>query len=407
MRWYPEAPAGIPEKVWQDAFRQCVGKLDYLEGNHDGLGDMIAALDMATYLGRCGNDPNAASSAMVADWVAGNGPPSPGSGEGSGDTGDGAPLQTGRRLSLEDEGGREVRETQSEHEVPQDEEEAPPSGSKGSTDGSGSCSDPDDPSGEPRWTEPPEYRILVGLLRRGRDVVLTGDRGLGKTEMAVRACLEVYGTLPQVCTSPQTRSDVAGYPTADGTYVPSEVTRDIGEPGMVLLEELDRAAPRAVVYLNPVLANRLATIPGRGTVGVHPDRRFVATMNTSGVGGSQTYVSATRQDGALLDRFAVLEVRMDRGVALACAEGAPDPHGLVDFVLAWNDAVREMGVPDLLLSYRSIRGLAGEVRESGFERAFGMYVTRGIADPGTLDGILEGMAAGGTWLAQANALRGE
>lgn len=256
-----------------------------------------------------------------------------------------------------------------------------------------------------QWIRTPAYDRLVSTLLQGQDVVLVGERGLGKSEMAVHACLEIYGRLPQVCTSPQVRSDVSGYPTADGDYVPSEVTRDIERAGMVLMEELDRCTPRASVYLNPILANRLATIPGRGTVAVHPMRRFVATMNTIGQGSDPSYSSAVRQDSALLDRFAVIKVEWDDMIALSCARDSPWPYDLVAFARAWNAAADNMARPDIRVSYRSITGFTGSYLEDGPAAAFDSWFVR-FADPGTVEALARSIREGGVVLSMFRAHAG-
>ena len=138
------------------------------------------------------------------------------------------------------------------------------------------------------YLKPKEYDLVKSLIEDGYNVLLVGPRGTGKTEMALRIFSELERRL-YMLTSPQTRHEVTGYADANGVEVPTQITQAITDPqGGLLLEEMDRSMPEALIPMNAMLANGVMDVPVRGMVKVEPTLAIIATANTK---GGQFYIS--------------------------------------------------------------------------------------------------------------------
>lgn len=145
--------------------------------------------------------------------------------------------------------------------------------------------------------------LLLTVLANGFNAYLVGQAGSGKTH-AAHAAAEILGLeyYPQSFGPTTSKSDVQGYMTAQGTYVPSQLRRAFENGGLFLADEIDAGNAGANTYLNASLANGVAGYPD-GTIHKHDDFLAVAAANTIGKGADGKYVGRNKQDGALIDRF--------------------------------------------------------------------------------------------------------
>lgn len=138
-------------------------------------------------------------------------------------------------------------------------------------------------------------------------VLLTGDAGTGKTSSARNYA--ATRSLPFVvieCTQQIDNSVTQGrfVPDEDGQsikWVYSQLATAIQQPSVVLLNELTRMSPKSAALFLRLLAEReLFVDTFNEVIKVHPDCIILADANIGG-----TYNGTMRQDGALLDRFAI------------------------------------------------------------------------------------------------------
>jgi len=160
-----------------------------------------------------------------------------------------------------------------------------------------------------------KWKYLVRSAVRGKNIMMTGQAGCGKT-LAAKSIInaldrpEFYFNLGATQDPRSTLIGNVHYDKAKGTYFSESLfVKAIQTPNaIVLLDELTRAHPDAWNILMTVLDYgqrylRLDEADGQATVKVADGVTFVATAN---IGNEYT---ATRQlDKALHDRFTVIEV---------------------------------------------------------------------------------------------------
>lgn len=228
----------------------------------------------------------------------------------------------------------------------------------GDEDGEG---DPQ-PQPQPRTPEPDgymkpsKYDLVLGFARDGYNILLTGPKGAGKTEMAFRIIGELEKRLFML-TSPQTRYEVTGYTDANGKEVPTQITLAITQPSGLLIEEMDRSMPEALIPLNAMLANKRMDVPGRGVVEVDPQCLIIATANTSGNGADDAYGTAQQLDASTLDRFVTVRIDYEREIDEVCAKDAKGKVDtrLVDFITEFRRACEVNQFTRYMVSYRGVK----------------------------------------------------
>jgi vacuolar-type H+-ATPase subunit H len=169
---------------------------------------------------------------------------------------------------------------------------------------------------------PALLRLLCVRDRNGQplNIAVVGPAGNGKTSMAL-CCAEALGieAVLQPFNPQTTKSDLLGYMSADGHYVPSPFYEAFTKGKIFIADEFDAANPSIAVTLNAAVANRTLTFPNLETAHAHPNFRAVFIMNTSGGGADHQYTGRMRQDAASLDRMVYLGVPIDRGLEAAIA----------------------------------------------------------------------------------------
>ena len=162
-----------------------------------------------------------------------------------------------------------------------------------------------------------KWKYLVRSAVRGKNIMMTGAAGCGKT-MAAKSLVnaldrpEFYFNLGATQDPRSTLIGNTHFNKDDGTFF-SEATfvKAIQTPdAVILLDELSRAHPDAWNILMTVLDPgqrylRLDEADGSPTISVAPGVCFIATANIG-----NEYTSTRVMDKALMDRFIVIEMDM-------------------------------------------------------------------------------------------------
>jgi len=166
------------------------------------------------------------------------------------------------------------------------------------------------------------WKYLVRSAMRGKNIMMTGPAGCGKT-MAAKSLVnaldrpEFYFNLGATQDPRSTLIGNTHFSKEDGTYfTESEFVRAIQtENAVILLDELSRAHPEAWNILMTVLDQgqrylRLDEADGSPIVKVAKGVCFIATANIG-----NEYTSTRVIDRAMLDRFTIIEMEMLGGTA--------------------------------------------------------------------------------------------
>lgn len=164
------------------------------------------------------------------------------------------------------------------------------------------------------YIDPDVWYLLLRNITNQVNTMMIGPTGTGKTELVTRAC-KVLGIPCKVYDMGSMYDPVAGLlgvhrlKEGGSTFDYAQFTKDISQPGVVLLDELSRAPVTTNNILFPCLDSR-RTLPveiagGEDTraVKVHEDCCFIATANV----GAE-YTGTMSMDRALVGRFFPLEL---------------------------------------------------------------------------------------------------
>ena len=165
------------------------------------------------------------------------------------------------------------------------------------------------------YVAPENWYLLLRNITNQVNTMIIGPTGTGKTELVMLAC-ERLGVPCHVYDMGSMYDPVSGllgvHRLQEGgvsTFDYAKFTRDISEPGVVLLDELSRAPVTTNNILFPCLDSR-RTLPVEiaggddlRSIKVHEDCCFIATANV----GSE-YTGTMSMDRALVGRFFPLEL---------------------------------------------------------------------------------------------------
>jgi cobaltochelatase CobS len=176
-------------------------------------------------------------------------------------------------------------------------------------------SHPDTPKVNATYVWPhPATAVVLSQLARGRNVMMFGPAGTGKTEFAKQVAARTGRPFALLsCDNGTDASTLVGMtvPDASGgvTWQDGQLTRAIQTPGCVVcLDEPSVARPGALFVMQNVLANRELFIAETGRrIPVASGVIFLMTDNTNGMGGGSRrgYTDTNRLNQAFLDRYSV------------------------------------------------------------------------------------------------------
>ena len=146
------------------------------------------------------------------------------------------------------------------------------------------------------------------LVKAGMPVLLTGERGSGKTTLA-KDVAESLGIefFSMSMTRQTTLSHLLGFMNVNGIYIPSQLRKAAESGGVFLLDEVDASDPNVILCLNTI-ENGYIAFPDT-VVEIHKDFRLLATSNPQD--NHRDYNGRAKLDAATLDRFDIILVEKD------------------------------------------------------------------------------------------------
>lgn len=145
------------------------------------------------------------------------------------------------------------------------------------------------------------------LIDAGIAVLLTGEKGSGKTTLARMISEDLELEFYSVSMTRQTTlSYLLGFMNVNGIYIDSLLRKAAEHGGMFVLDELDAGDPNVLLALNTI-ENGYISFPDK-IVYLHENFRLVATANPQDEHAH--YTGRAKLDGATLDRFD--EILVDR-----------------------------------------------------------------------------------------------
>lgn len=179
-----------------------------------------------------------------------------------------------------------------------------------------------------------KYEEAKTLINGGIPVLLTGEKGSGKTTMAKQIAEDLELRFFSVSMTRQTTlSYLLGFMNVNGVYIPSLLRDAVEHGGMYLLDELDAGDPNVLLSLNTI-ENGYVSFPDK-LVQCHKDFRLVATANPQDQ--HDHYTGRAKLDAATLDRFDEIKVPRDEMLEKTLVDSDTFRH-----ISALREALREI-----------------------------------------------------------------
>lgn len=146
------------------------------------------------------------------------------------------------------------------------------------------------------------------LVEAGVSVLLTGERGTGKTTLVKDVANTLNLTFFSMSMTRQTTlSHLLGFMNVNGIYIPSQLRTAAESGGVFLLDEIDASDPNVILCLNTI-ENGYIAFPDK-VVDIHADFRLLATSNPQD--NHRDYNGRAKLDAATLDRFDIINIEKD------------------------------------------------------------------------------------------------
>lgn len=153
-----------------------------------------------------------------------------------------------------------------------------------------------------------KYQEIMTLVSAGIPVLLTGEKGSGKTTLAKQVAEAIDLPFFSVSMTRQTTlSHLLGFLSVTGDYIPSQLYRCATHGGVFSLDEIDAGDANVLLSLNTI-ENGYISFP-QGVVELHKDFRLLATANPQDQ--HQHYTGRSKLDAATLDRFDIVDIDRD------------------------------------------------------------------------------------------------
>lgn len=155
------------------------------------------------------------------------------------------------------------------------------------------------------------FNEALTLVNAGVPILLSGDRGSGKTTLAQNICDHRKMKFFSVSMTRQTTlSHLLGYLSVSGEYVTSQLRICFEHGGLMLIDEIDGGDPNVLLCLNTI-ENGYISFPD-GIVKMHDEFRLIATANPADQ--HAIYTGRTKLDAATLDRFDKIDIPLDENL---------------------------------------------------------------------------------------------
>ena len=153
-----------------------------------------------------------------------------------------------------------------------------------------------------------KFDEITTLVNAGIAVLLTGEKGSGKTTVAKDVTEKLNLSFFSLSMTRQTTlSHLLGFMNVNGTYIPNQIRKAAENGGVVLLDEIDASDPNVILSLNTV-ENGYIAFPDK-VVELHPDFRLMATSNPQD--NHRDYNGRAKLDASTIDRFDIIDVERD------------------------------------------------------------------------------------------------
>lgn len=153
-----------------------------------------------------------------------------------------------------------------------------------------------------------KFGEIETLVDAGIAVLLTGEKGSGKTTLAIQVAEQLKLDFYSMSMTRQTTlSHLLGFISVNGTYVPSQLRQAAEQGGAFLLDEIDAADANVLLSLNTI-ENGYISFPD-GIIELHENFRLMATANPQDQ--HEFYTGRNKLDAATLDRFDIVDIDRD------------------------------------------------------------------------------------------------
>jgi hypothetical protein len=210
-----------------------------------------------------------------------------------------------------------------------------------------------------------QLQDLIKIVSQRMPVLIVGMAGTGKTHAAEQAAEALKIPFYAMSVGAQTsKSDIIGYMSANGTYVPTLFRKAYEEGGVFLMDEIDAGNANVLIQVNAALSNNYCAFPD-GMVKRHKDFSFIATANTYGNGANRMYVGRNQLDAATLDRFTVLDWQVDETLEAQLVANSDQGERWHLAVKNARQYVHDQQLRVLITPRATLRGV--QLLETGFE----------------------------------------
>lgn len=168
-----------------------------------------------------------------------------------------------------------------------------------------------------------KFSEASALVDAGISVLLTGERGSGKTTLAMQIAKKLDLQFFSVSMTRQTTlSHLLGFRNVNGVYIPSHIREAAESGGIVLLDELDASDPNVILCLNTIENGYLA-FPDE-VIDLHKSFRLMATSNPQD--NHRDYNGRAKLDAATIDRFDIIDVERDENLEQSLVDFSTYSH---------------------------------------------------------------------------------
>lgn len=156
-----------------------------------------------------------------------------------------------------------------------------------------------------------KFKEAITLMKINQPILLTGERGSGKTTLAMQLAEKMGLDFFSLSMTRQTTlSHLAGFINVNGEYIPSHLRNCAENGGVMLLDEIDASDPNVILFLNTI-ENGFITFPDK-LVTLNENFRLIATANPQDK--HHEYNARAKLDASTMDRFDIISVERDDNI---------------------------------------------------------------------------------------------